>query len=94
MHVTHLDVHASPLAAFSSPPFRSEEWRNLGLASCARPAANLGNGIIQRTPPVGNANRGAQTKPPDCDVEDRTDAVKSAMVSRTADPFCIQGGMR
>jgi hypothetical protein len=50
MHVTHLDDQASPLAAFSAPPFRSEEWRNLGLASCARLAANLGNGTIQRTP--------------------------------------------
>ncbi|MDP3984756.1 MAG: hypothetical protein Q8Q52_07130, partial [Acidimicrobiia bacterium] len=50
MHVTHLDDQASPLAAFSAPPFRSEEWRNLGLASCARLAANLGNGIIQQTP--------------------------------------------
>ena len=50
MHVTRLDDHASPLAAFSAPPFRSEEWRNLGLASCARLAANLGNGIIQQTP--------------------------------------------
>ena len=50
MHVTHLDDHASPLAAFSAPPFRSEEWRNLGLASCARLADNLGNGIIQQTP--------------------------------------------
>ena len=32
MHVTHLDDQASPLAAFSAPPFRTEEWRNLGLA--------------------------------------------------------------
>ena len=32
MHVTHLDDHRSPLAAFSAPPFRSEEWRNLGFA--------------------------------------------------------------
>jgi hypothetical protein len=32
MHVTHLDDHASPLAAFSASPFRPEEWRNLGLA--------------------------------------------------------------
>ena len=32
MHVTHLDDQASPLAAFSAPPFRYEEWRNLGLA--------------------------------------------------------------
>jgi len=32
MHVTHFDVQASPLAAFSAPPFRPEEWRNLGLA--------------------------------------------------------------
>jgi hypothetical protein len=47
MHVTHLDDQASPFAAFSAPPFRTEEWRNLGLASCARLAANLGNGIIQ-----------------------------------------------
>jgi hypothetical protein len=70
---------------------RSGETSALRLA---RLAANLGYGIIQRTPHIGNANRGAQTKPPDCDVEDRTDAVKSAMVSRTADPFCIQGGMR
>jgi hypothetical protein len=54
MHVTHLDDHASPLAAFSAPPFRSEEWRNLGLASCARLAANLGNGIIQQTPSPSN----------------------------------------
>ncbi len=35
MHVTHLDVHASPLAAFSAPPFRHKEWRNLGLATVA-----------------------------------------------------------
>ncbi len=36
MHGTHLDDQASPLATFSAPPFRAEEWRNLGLASCAR----------------------------------------------------------
>ena len=34
MHVTHLDDQASPLAAFSASPFRPEEWRNLGLATC------------------------------------------------------------
>jgi hypothetical protein len=50
MHVTHLDDQASPLAAFSAPPFRTEEWQNLGLASCARLVANLGNGIIQPAP--------------------------------------------
>lgn len=49
MHVTHLDDHASPLAAFSALPFRHEEWQNLGLG-VARLASNLGNGIIQQTP--------------------------------------------
>jgi hypothetical protein len=49
MHVTHLDDQASPLAAFSAPPFRPEEWRNSALR-LARLAANLSNGIIQWTP--------------------------------------------
>ncbi len=48
MHVTHLDDHASPPTAFSAPPFRHKEWRNLGLA--ARLAANPSNGIIQQAP--------------------------------------------
>ena len=47
MHVTDLDDRASRFTAFSTPPFRDVEsrtrvWRAL------RPAANQGNGIIQR----------------------------------------------
>ena len=49
MHVTHLDDHASPPTAFSAPPFRHKEWRNLGLAAGGL-AANPSNGIIQQAP--------------------------------------------
>ena len=51
MHVTHLDDHASPPTAFSAPPFRHKEWRNLDLAA-GRLAANPSNGIIQQAPSV------------------------------------------
>ncbi len=52
MHGTRLNNHPSPLAAFSKPTFRTEEYRFRRPSDTARLAVDPHTGIIQQTPEV------------------------------------------